>query len=370
MKRNLVKVLFIASLFSISASSALAMEHSVVKAKVIEVLSEGEEVILDNLTSSIQNLLILIKEGPAEGKEVEMANDYTPVRKGDSIYVTQNIDEEGSSYSLYEVNRTPALIFFAILFLVLVFIFGGIQGLRGLLSLGGSLALIVFVFLPNILHGASPVLVSIIVSSIIIIFGSYITHGFNRTTSSAVIGMIITVLITGFLAHFAVGATRLNGLGDENALYLSINIGQNIDLLGLLLAGIIIGLLGVLYDTAISQSIAVEELIRISPTSDKKHIYKRALRIGREHIGALINTLAIAYVGASLPLFLLFYSDNSVSHFVSINNEIFVAEIIRTLIGSIGLVLAVPITTFLAVQMLHGRTFKSDHGHSHHGHHH
>lgn len=345
------------------------MEHSVVKAKVVEVLSESEEVILDELTSPTQNLLILIKEGPTEGKEVEMANDYTQVRKGDSIYVTQNIDKDGINYSLYEVNRTPTLIFFAILFLILVFIFGGIQGLRGLLSLGGSLALIVFVFLPNILHGASPILVSILVSSIIIIFGSYITHGFNSTTSSAVIGMIITVLITGFLAHFAVGATRLNGMGDESALYLNINVGHNLDLLGLLLAGIIIGLLGVLYDTAISQAIAVEELIRISPTSDRAHIYKRALRIGREHIGALINTLAIAYVGTSLPLFLLFYSDNSVSHFININNEVFIAEIIRTLIGSIGLVLAVPITTFLAVRMLHGRTFKSEGGH-HHGHHH
>lgn len=368
MKRNLIKVMF--AVFCLGMSlPVLAADHSVVKAKVVEIISIDKEAILDNYTVTVQTVLVLIKEGSEEGKKIEMKNDYIPLRKGDSIYVVQNIDEEGSNYSLYEVNRMPTVVLFAALFLILVLIFGGVQGLRGLLSLGGSLTLIVFVFLPNILHGASPVFVSIIVSSIIIIFGSYITHGFNRTTSSAVIGMIITVFVTGFLAHFAVGASRLNGIADENALYLNINVGQNIDLLGLLLAGIIIGLLGVLYDTAISQSISVEELIRISPMSDKKHIYKRALRIGREHIGALINTLAIAYVGASLPLFLLFYSDNSVSHFISINNEIFVAEIIRTLIGSIGLVLAVPITTFLAVQMLHGRTFKSEGGH-HHGHHH
>lgn len=366
MKRRFTQALFFVFLFSL-ASPALA-DRSVVKAEVLEIISVEQEPISDNLMSTVQTVLISIKEGSEKGKEVEMVNDYTPLREGDSIYIVSNIDGQESHYSLYEVNRMPVVIFFGILFLLLVFVFGGIQGLRGLLSLAGSLLLIVFVFLPNILHGASPVLISIIVSSIIIIFGSYVTHGFNRTTSSAVIGMIITVVITGLLAHFAVGAARLNGLGDENALYLSVNIGQDINLLGLLLAGIIIGLLGVLYDTAISQSISVEELIRISPTSDKKHIYKRALRIGREHIGALINTLAIAYVGASLPLFLLFYSDNSVAHSVSINNEIFVTEILRTFVGSIGLVLAVPITTFLAVQMLHGRTFKSE-GH-HHVHHH
>ncbi len=208
-------------------------------------------------------------------------------------------------------------------------------------------------------------MISILVSSIIIIFGSYITHGFNRTTSSAVIGMILTVIITGIMAHIAVDMTRLNGIADEEALYLNINLGGNIDLLGLLLAGIIIGLLGVLYDTAISQAIAVEELMRASPSSSRSHVYKRAIRIGREHIGALINTLAIAYIGSSLPLFLLFYADDSVSHMVSINNEIFVAEIIRTLIGSIGLILAVPITTMIAVQMLYGRKVKDSGGHSH-----
>jgi uncharacterized membrane protein len=364
MKTILSSILLLAFLCSFP-SSALAADRSIVKAKVLDILAESEEVVFGNATSHIQTIIVLIQEGSEKGREVTIENDYVPVQKGDSVYVTQNIDEDGSRYSLYEVNRTPALLFFAFLFLVLVFLFGGIQGLRGLLSLGGSLALIIFVFLPNILNGASPVLISVIVSSIIVIFGSYITHGFNRTTSSAVLGMVITVLLTGLLAHLAVGATRLHGLTDEDTLYLSINVGQQIDLLGLLLAGIIIGLLGVLYDTAISQAIAVEELMRISPTSDKSHIYKRALRIGREHIGAIINTLAIAYVGASLPLFLLFYSDRTVPHFISINNEIYVAEIIRTLIGSIGLILAVPITTFLAVQMLSGKKFTATQGSGH-----
>jgi uncharacterized membrane protein len=121
------------------------------------------------------------------------------------------------------------------------------------------------------------------------------------------------------------------------------------------MGGILIGLLGVLYDVSIGQSISIEELNRVAPHIDRWKIYKRGIRIGREHIGALVNTLAIAYVGASLPLLLLFYSSSQGTFLTTINNELFATEIIRTLIGSIGLVLAVPITTFLAVVMLIGK---------------
>lgn len=184
--------------------------------------------------------------------------------------------------------------------------FGGFQGLRGLVSLALSLLLIIHFLLPNIINGVSPVLISIVASSLIIILGSYVTHGFNRTTSAAVISMIITVVLTGFMAEIALDMARITGITDEEAFLLNIKSGGNIDILGLLLGGVIIGLLGVLYDIAISQAVSVEELLRFAPESKKGLVYKRAIRMGREHIGALVNTLAIAYVGASLPLFLLF----------------------------------------------------------------
>ena len=364
----LITILF----FGFGITNAFASERTIVKAKVIEITYSGEEVFMDDITTFTQTALILIKEGVDKGKVIEMQNDYAPLRAGDSIYVAHSPENESAPYHLFEINRMPVVMILLGVFLALIFIFGGIQGVRGLISLGGSLVLIIFVLLPGILSGISPIVASLTVASVIIIFGSYVTHGFNRTTTSAVIGMIIAVLIAGLLAHISVDAARLTGMADEETLYLSINLGRNIDLLGLLFSGIIIGLLGVLYDTAISQAVVVEELLRVSPNKDKKFIYKRAIRIGREHIGALVDTLAIAYVGASLPLFLLFYSDNSVSQSISINNEIFTAEIIRTLVGSIGLILAVPITTLIAVRMLSGRVLeKSEHGHSHsHGHHH
>jgi uncharacterized membrane protein len=164
--------------------------------------------------------------------------------------------------------------------------------------------------------------------------------------------MITTIIFTGLLAYAAVTFTRLSGYNSEEAVYLNFNTHGIVDFRGLLLGGIMIGLLGVLYDVAISQAIAVEELFHAGGAQlSRKMVYKRAIRMGREHIGALVNTLAIAYVGLSLPLLLL-YSTSTASVHITLNQELFATEIIRTMIGSIGLILAVPITTLIAVFMI------------------
>jgi uncharacterized membrane protein len=134
--------------------------------------------------------------------------------------------------------------------------------------------------------------------------------------------------------------------------YLHFNTDGKIDMAGLLLGGILIGLLGVLYDAAIGQAVAIEELSVHAPHLSRRKLFERAMRIGREHIGALIDSLALAYVGASLPLLLLFYSANTTSLMSVLNREDFSTEIIRIIIGSIGLILTVPITSFVAVMML------------------
>ena len=246
------------------------------------------------------------------------------------------------------------------------------------MSLCGSLVLIFYVLMPGILNGYSPIFVSIGVASLIIIVGSYITHGFNRTTTAAVIGMIATVLITGLGAFYVVHAAHLSGYNSEESVYLNFNSKGTIDLVGLLFGGIMIGLLGVLYDIAIGQAIAVEELFRMGDSYlpagrqvTRAHVYTRAIRIGREHIGALVNTLAIAYVGAALPL-LLVIQNSTYGIAYAINNEIFATEIVRILIGSIGLILAVPVTTLLASYMLAGHRGEAlgntNEAHAHHHH--
>ncbi|HVS79751.1 MAG TPA: YibE/F family protein [Candidatus Paceibacterota bacterium] len=334
----------------------------VVKARVIDIQKEEEQVIPGTDTPGLfQTIEAEILEGSQKGKIVTFTDDYLHLQKGDIFYLNHTVQTMDGieTYAEMDAYRMPTIYLFGGMFVLLVLLIGGMQGLRGLASLTGSLLLIFFVLIPGIIGGLSPVLVSVVVSAVIIIVGSYITHGFNKTTSSAVVGMIITVLFTGALAYWAVHMGRLTGYGTDESVYVTLNSRGKIDILGVLLGGMMIGFLGILYDVAIGQAISVEELHHIAPHVEKKRIYSRALRIGREHIGALVNTLAIAYVGASLPL-LIVYAQSSTPISQIANREVFATEIIRTFVGSIGLVLAVPITTFLAVMILVKRRGAAD----------
>ena len=326
------------------------------EAKVISINKEETRLIPGtDVLGTFQTLTVKIIDGNKKGEEVSFTDDYLKSSVGDTIYVRNTVtaDSHIEYWAIEDAYRLPTLFVFAGIFVALTILIGGIQGVRGLLSLIGSFVLIIYVLLPGILHGYSPIAISILVSAFIIVLGSYVTHGFNKTTSSAVIGMICTVIVTGILAYIAVHTGKLSGYGAEESFYLSLNTRGSVDIIGVLLGGIMIGLLGVLYDVSIGQAISVEELHKIAPHIPRRTIYARSLRMGREHIGALVNTLAIAYVGVALPLLLLFSQTNSPDMVLfTLNREIFAEEIIRTLVGSIGLILAVPVTTLLAVLIL------------------
>lgn len=368
-KKILLSLTLFCALFiapDVHAQELVPDRTTTMKARVLSIEKEEvREIPGTDTPTSFQTITVQILDGAEKGTRVTVENDYLNLKEGEVFYLMHTVGAfDGTDYySVRDPYRLPQILILVGLFVAAVFLFGGRQGMRGLLSLIGSFVLIFYILLPGILHGYSALLVTIAVSSLIIILGSYITHGFNRTTSSAVLGMIATVSITGLLAYWAVHFTRLSGFGAEEAMYLNLNSRGSLDILGLLLGGIIIGLLGVLYDAAIGQAVSVEELTRIAPHVPKKTIYERALRIGREHIGALVNTLAIAYVGAALPLLLLFYQTSSASIAQIANTEIFSTEIVRIMIGSIGLVLAVPITTLVSVFML---VKKPTHEVSHH----
>lgn len=325
------------------------------KARVLEVVSQEQRVIPGTDTEGIyQDIRAEILSGEEEGVVVMIENDYLELTEDQIFYISHVTNELSGTdyYAVAEVDRLPALAMLGMLFVAVVLLFGGRQGARGLLALIGSLLFIAFLLLPGVLHGYSPVLVSMFVASIIVTLGSYVTHGFNKTTTTAVLGMVVTIITTGLLAHFSIEFSHLSGFTSDESVYLNFNTRGAIDLAGLLLGGILIGTLGVLYDAAIGQSVAVEELSSAGRHLSRGEIYRRALRIGREHIGALVNTLAIAYVGASLPLLLLFYGFGSDSILIALNREIFATEIVRTLVGSIGIVLTVPITTAIATRLL------------------
>ncbi|HEX8591346.1 MAG TPA: YibE/F family protein [Candidatus Paceibacterota bacterium] len=328
------------------------------KARVLEVTNERDaEIPGTNVEGRSQTLTIEIIDGPERGLTATFDNDFTQLKVGETFYVRHTISPTDGTemWSVSDPYRLPVLYGLAGIFLLLLFLFGGTQGIRGLASLIGSLVLIFYLLLPGIYSGYSPILISIGVASLIIVVGSYITHGFNRATTSAVLGMIATVIVTGLAAWYAVDLASLSGFTSETNVYLNFNTEGRISMVGLLFGGIMIGLLGVLYDIAIGQAVAVDELYRVQPALSATEAYRRGLRIGREHIGALVNTLAIAYVGASLPLLLLVEQSTSPLSYI-INGEIFATEIVRILIGSIGLILAVPVTTLIAARLLHGIT--------------
>ena len=324
------------------------------RAKVLTVVSQTvKEIPGTQTTANYQTLTALVITGPDAKKTVTVQNDYLDLKRGQEFYMTHVIEPSDGidTYNVTEPYRLPAVFMWVGLFVFVTILFGGWQGIRGLLSLVVSIAAIVYVLLPGILHGYSPILLSMGICSAIVFVGSYLTHGFTKTTTAAVCGMIFTIIITGVLAYFAVHTTQLSGYTNEDSAYLNLQTQGTIDFVGLLLGGIMIGLLGILYDAAISQAVAIEELGMAAEHYSRPRVFKRAMRMGREHIGALINTLAIAYVGASLPLLLLLHFSN-MSLAVDLNQEIFSTEIIRTVIGSIGLILAVPITTLIATFML------------------
>lgn len=201
--------------------------------------------------------------------------------------------------------------------------------------------------LPKIYLGEDP-LKTIIISIIIIIpINFFLSHGFNKKTFSAVFGTIISLVLTGFLANLFIEKVKITGFSSEEINFLQIIKKGELNIQGLLLAGIIISILGVLDDVNISQSSIVFKLKEMNKNLKLKDLYQKSMEIGREHILATINTLILVYTGSSLPLLLLFL-DSSVSFYELINYEIIAEEILKTLITSIGLIISIPLTTFIA----------------------
>ncbi len=350
----------------LSAQELVQDKTEIVKARVLEVLSEANEDIEGTgINNIIQSLEIEILEGEEKGQILQIENDYIKLKAGDKFFLYHSIDAVDSRevYVVRDVDRTPVITFFIALFVLFVISFSGKKGLRSLLGLAGSFVVILYVLIPSLLAGYPPMATSTLVATLILFFAIYMTHGFNRISTVAFLGTVCAVLVTGIVAYLGVTAARFTGLVSEEAFYLNLNTRGALDLTGLLLGGIMIGVLGVLDDIAITQAAIVRELYQSASHLSKKQVYLKALNVGKEHVGALVNTLALAYTGASLPLLLLFYSNSMGVNIL--NQEVFATEIIRTIVGSIGLILTVPITTLLAVYLLKGYKGGAHVGHTH-----
>lgn len=345
------------------------------KGTVEEIVAE-EVISIGGFRQPYQRAKIKIINGPNEGRVFE--HDYqlpqsdkeaNRLRVGEKVVVVRVTSEDGEDFYIAEKYRLPSvyLLFFG--FFALAVIFGRWKGFSSVLGLAFSLVVIVKFVLPQIVAGRSPVVVSIIGGLAILIVSLYLAHGFQKRTTVALVGTLIALTLAALLAAFAVSFAKLFGLGSEEALTLLQAPTQNINLRGLLLGGIIIGSLGVLDDITTAQAATVDELHRANPSLSFSELYHRGLSVGREHIASLVNTLALAYVGASLPIMLIF-TKTDFPFWVTFNSEFVVEEIVRTLVGSMALMMAVPITTTLAAYVFSKETDSPPPNSQGHGHHH
>jgi uncharacterized membrane protein len=253
---------------------------------------------------------------------------------------------DGQSYTLVDFQRNVPLVLLAGLFAVAVLVLGRWQGLKALGALMISFGVLVFFVLPAIIAGESPLLVAIAGAGVIMFVVLYLTHGLSARTSTAVLGTMVSLTLIGVLGALWAAFAKLTGLDEDTATLVAL-LDRPIDTRGLLLAGVVIGALGVLDDVTVTQTSAVWELRAANPALTRGQLYAAGLRIGRDHVASAVNTLVMAYAGAALPL-LLYSSISGVGIGNILGSQSIAQEIVRTLVGSIGLVAAVPVTTALA----------------------
>lgn len=341
--------------------------------RVSAIVSDEEKELAGNL-HKVQNIKAQIIRGPDKGQEVELkehivTQDSQRLKVGEKIIVVKQTMPQETIYYTSDKYRLPSFGVVFALFLVLAIIFARLKGLMAIVGLLVSLFILIQFIIPNIIRGTNPLVVSLIGAVIIAVLSLYLAHGFNKRSSIALLSTLITLGIATGLAVLFVNIARLTGLGSDEAFYLQLSPIEKLNLQGLLLGGIIIGALGVLDDVTTSQVAAVDEIHNANPSLPFSELYKRGLSVGQEHIASLVNTLVLAYAGASFPLFLLFTLNTDIPLWVKINNEVIVEEGIRTLVGSCALIFAVPIATFLAAFFFEGqkpsRDWQPGHSHSH-----
>lgn len=282
--------------------------------------------------------------------------DTSQLNTGDRLIINHLTREDGTeSYIIEDFVRSRWIYALIALFCAVVWTINGHKGIKSLINVGITLATIFYFVIPLILGGYSPVLVTVIGGVICMVFGIYFIEGINKKSHAAILSIALSLLIGALLSWFFVKKSSLTGFADESAGILA-GIGyEHIKMRGLLLAAIIIGALGVADDVAISQASIVKELRLANPTMKRLPLFQAALRVGRDHTSAVVNTLVLAYVGAAFPLIILISIGDAPFDSLSsiLNNEIVATELVRALIGSITIMLVMPISTTIALWLEH-----------------
>ncbi len=340
----------------INAPVTADLSDTYYRAKVLAIIETGEKEVEEGQVLKYQKLELEILNGNEKGKHITIdhggsfvVSESQMVQVGEKVLLAKTPDLPGGReiYYIIDKYRVNNLAFITFVFFGLAIYFGRRRGLTSVIGLIFSILVIFYFIIPRIIHGSNPFLVCIIGALVILFTSLYISHGFSRRTSVALLASVVSLALAIVINIIFVSIAKLSGSGAEEVFYLQFS-SAHIDLRGLLLGGIIIGVLGVLDDVTTSQTAAVEEISLANSGLGFKELYASGISIGREHIASLINTLVLAYVGVSLPLLLLYSSQKTQPFLMTINSAFIAEEIVRTLVGSAALVLAVPITTGLA----------------------
>lgn len=295
-----------------------------------------------------QSVVIRVAEGPSEGREVRtdisLGKSAPAIEVGTGVWLMETPGQPGQ-LSFADVRRDRPLMILAVLFAVAVVILSRWKGVAALAGLASSLIILGVFVLPALTQGGPPLAIAAVGASAIAMVSMGFAHGFHVRTAVALIGTVIALLLTAVLGSIFTAAAAFTGVGSEDAFFLN-NQSITVDLRGLFLAGLVIGALGVLDDVTVTQASAVWEVRRANPSASWRQLFSAGMRVGKDHVAATVNTLVLAYVGASLPLFLLLtLSDASLGQ--SLNAEMLAQEVVRSLVGGLGIIAAVPITTAL-----------------------
>jgi uncharacterized membrane protein len=308
----------------------------------------------DDELSGFGQVIVELAEGPREGEQVRayVQLQTTDASRadfdiGDEVVVTITDDFDGSEfYAVAERYRLPVLGLLLLVFAATMILVGGWQGLRAMVALGLTLVLVAKLFIPLVLDGYPPVALAIGLALLVTVASILLTEGLTRVAIVAIAGTLGGLLITAVLAALTNAAAEFSNASVGDLGYIVFPSGQSLDAGGILLAAIIIGAVGVLDDVTVTQAATVDELASRSRHS-MPLLYRRAMRVGRSHIAATTNTLFMAYVGASLPA-LLFIVVVAEPALLTLNREVLALEVVRTLVGSVGIILAMPLTTLIA----------------------
>ncbi|HEY6608613.1 MAG TPA: YibE/F family protein, partial [Candidatus Limnocylindria bacterium] len=313
--------------------------------------------------SGAPRFAVEVVSGPEAGTTIEAivqdgssalpgSADRDPYRVGDDVVVTRFEGAAGGFAVISEPWRLPVLGLLAAIFAFVVVLVGGTLGIRSLIALGFTLGVVVKLVVPLLLRGVDPILLAVVGGAGVTSVTLLLTEGASRITLASIAGVSVALLLTAALAAAFTGLAEFTALqGSEEIAFLIPLIGDRVDLGGILLAATVFGALGVLDDVSVTQAATVEQIHQTRPDADRGQVASRAMHVGRSHIGATVNTLVLAYLGVGLPLLLLF-ALSADDPLMVLNSEIVAVEVIRALVGSIGIVAAVPLTTAIAAWLI------------------